>query len=53
MVITYGAEASKAFVCYECMDRVKATDNDIDSQVKLEAVDKKRVVNVSLHCHFA
>ena len=45
---TYRAETSKALVTYKCVDRIKSYTDDIDTQVKLDPIKQKRLVDISL-----
>ena len=43
------AETRKAFVVNERLHRVKACNDYVDSQVKLDSIEEQRVVQVALH----
>lgn len=47
-LIASRAETSKTFVAKESLNRVKTRDYNVDSQIKLDAIDKQRVVYIPL-----
>lgn len=49
LLIGDGAEASETFIADESLEGLESDDDDIDSQVELEAVYQQRVVFVPLN----
>ena len=46
---TYCAEPCKAFITKESLDGIETGDYDIDSQVKLDSIEEKWFIKVSLY----
>lgn len=49
LFVVVGAEAGKALVAEVCFHRVNATDQHVQSTVKLLLVKDQRVVYIALH----